>query len=649
VNGPAGVALVVYETATNTLNRPTELFGRTALVDEIDASLNNGCRVLLHGMGGNGKTAMAATVADRRVEAGKGPYVWLRVGHADQDAIFDAIVGEFATDDEREAISRAVGDRKVLAIRALLAKSDMTLLVVDDAWRGPTLMSVLNATPDTMPALITSRTRFAVSRGTSGLDRAVEVGSLAPADALRLLVNHAGEDRCEPLAEAEALCKDLGYHAFAVEIAGSQLSHYDMSPVELREGIRDAPHEVRMPAGSTAEGRESVKLLLDLSYRALDDRESRVFKAFGAMPCPGATVELLATYLGVETALVLRALRPLTDLSLVKQSGQTRFYAVHDLTFSYAKALARDDLLAIRAVRDFVRECNRRDDHDLLAQDIANVLGGAALAKVREPGSLVSILGDLAIGGFIDKRGHGPAIVGLLDEAIDAARHEPSVRDTLHYLLSKRANAYIDVGDTAQAIGAYREALRLSPGPGRRAVVLAVIGKVLAQSGEADEANDAFAEAIGVAEANQDDAAKLRVYEQHSIAAFDQQDFELVRQITNKGIELSRRIGQPASEATFLNNLGSAEYEIGVRASLQRHQEARAIAARIRDDDLLALANWTLGIDHHALEQFDEARAHLSESLRLYEALGHVKDARKVKALMRRFGYLDPALGEVAL
>jgi len=128
----AGVGVVVYDTPVNTLNRPAALVGRDSLIEEVSAVLDTGRRVLLHGLGGNGKTALAATVADRRVEAGKGSYAWVRMGQANEEAFFEAVLTQFASDEERERIRADSGDRKVLAIKSVLAKSNFGTLVVDD-------------------------------------------------------------------------------------------------------------------------------------------------------------------------------------------------------------------------------------------------------------------------------------------------------------------------------------------------------------------------------------------------------------------------------------------------------------------------------------------------------------------------------------
>jgi hypothetical protein len=66
------------------------------------------------------------------------------------------------------------------------------------------------------------------------------------------------------------------------------------------------------------------------------------------------------------------------------------------------------------------------------------------------------------------------------------------------------------------------------------------------------------------------------------------------------------------------------------------------IAAFTSDEHILALTNHSVGIDYHALERFDEARAHLTEALRLYERLGQVGRCADVRSLIQRFGYHAP-------
>ena len=116
------------------------------------------------------------------------------------------------------------------------------LLVADDVWQPATLHALLRAVPDGVGTLVTSRLKF-------GVAHQVEVGELSPADARELLALHAAGDVAAGAAE---LCRDLGHHPYAVEIAGRHLKQYGATPAELREQLADTPHELAAPAGYAA-------------------------------------------------------------------------------------------------------------------------------------------------------------------------------------------------------------------------------------------------------------------------------------------------------------------------------------------------------------------------------------------------------------
>jgi tetratricopeptide (TPR) repeat protein len=149
-----------------------------------------------------------------------------------------------------------------------------------------------------------------------------------------------------------------------------------------------------------------------------------------------------------------------------------------------------------------------------------------------------------------------------------------------------------------------------------------------------------------MADGTADDTALLHVLEQHNVAAFARRDYLLVRELTQRGIDLARAKGAKRFEAFFLNNLGTAEFELGVCAAVERHEQAQAIAVATGDNHLLALTHHALGVDRHAQENAAGARQHLREALRLYEKLGQTDRHGSLIRMMREFGHLDQ--GETA-
>jgi tetratricopeptide (TPR) repeat protein len=317
------------------------------------------------------------------------------------------------------------------------------------------------------------------------------------------------------------------------------------------------------------------------------------------------------------------------DLSLAKREPGSRYYAIHDLTYSYVGLNDK----AVAAIGAFVEL--HHADHDLLDAELGNVIGAAVRARDTDPAVFLSIIENIASGGYLDYKGFALGLLRLLDDAIDLLRLAPAQHERLHVLLCKRGNADYHRGELENAIDSYHAALGIAPSTMRRVVLLSVIGKVLAILGKHDEAEQHFSEAYAIA----DDQALLHVLEQHNVAVFAQHDYLKVRELTLRGVEIARRQGMRRFEAFFLNNLGTAEFELGVCAAVERHEQAQAIALATSDDHLLALTHHALGIDRHAQECASLARQHLAHALRLYEKLGQTDKHAGLTRMMHDFGY----------
>jgi hypothetical protein len=87
---------------------------------------------------------------------------------------------------------------------------------------------------------VTSRQRFPIGK-------MIDVGELERATALELLSYHAGQNFTADDADATELCRTLGYHPFALEIAGKTLLVDELTPAEFLRRIADAPHLIETP------------------------------------------------------------------------------------------------------------------------------------------------------------------------------------------------------------------------------------------------------------------------------------------------------------------------------------------------------------------------------------------------------------------
>ncbi|GIV81057.1 MAG: hypothetical protein KatS3mg051_0411 [Anaerolineae bacterium] len=312
--------------------------------------------------------------------------------------------------DGAQAVTTATGTRRRRRpCVGLLTEAQVSLVVLDDVWDGTALSQVLKAVPRQVPVLVTARQRYA-------LDHIIEVGKLEAGDALQLLSQHAGQP-CDDDAARE-LCRQVGYHPFALEIAGKTLKVDRIRPADLLRRIAAAPHALAMPEDFAEEGRTSISELLTASLYALDEATREVFLAFGALFAPQATSALLARYMGRDEGSIREALITLGRRGLADrlQEAATDFacYRVHDLAHSYARAVltgrGADPLAVIAACRAYAVE----HEQNLAALDaeINNLLGAADAARQHnQPDALIAIVQALA-GPYLTARGTYAAFPG---------------------------------------------------------------------------------------------------------------------------------------------------------------------------------------------------------------------------------------------
>jgi len=617
---------------------PPRLIGREPLLARVRELLEDGSRVLLQGFGGMGKSALAASVAAGWLETHEGAVLWLNAGSEEADALLEALARPFGAQQE---IASVAGSARIKAMRRLLGESAVSLLVLDDVWNGAALSQVLKAVPRRLPVLVTARHRYA-------LETIVEVGRLEPDEALRLLTYHAGRDGKDDPAARE-LCHQLGYHAFALEVAGKTLKVDQIGPAELMRRLADAPHSLAMPEDFAEEGRTSISELMTASLLALEDDVRQVFLAFGAVFTPSATPDLLARCMGrpvgeVEAALVTLQRRGLAD-RLQRDEGQPVYYRIHDLAHSYARAAAATPerrRAAVAACRAYASD--HRADLDALDVEIGNLLGAAEAALGGgDDEALVAIMHALA-GPYLSARGHTLPFLRLLEAAQEAAgRMEPPRAEAQQFLLGKCGNAAYDRGDLPGALHRYSAALEIARGLGlrdRETVLLCAAGKVLAEQGDHDGAAAHFEGAAAIAAALDDGFLRAFVLEHQGYHAQLQRDYAAARRCFAEEAALAEAINDPETQLVALFNLGSAEHELGEYApALANHQQALALARRLDNRVWTAHALQSLGEDHHRLGDRDRARQCFEEALALFRECGLKTKTTEVEAYMKQADY----------
>ncbi len=605
------------------------LLGRAELLEHVHAALESD-PVLLYGLGGVGKTALAAEVASGYLQ--KGDVLWLQAGLSRADELLEAAgqllqIQGVASKPER--------------LEATLSDGTVGLLVIDDAWNEAALQELRDYVPHGLPLLVTARQRF------RNLNR-FDVTVLLRTDAQKLLAREAGQ--LLPVEESDTVCAVLGDHPFALRLAGAKLKQDRLTPVQLLAQLADAPHHLVSPRGWRESGRESFSALLQASLETLSDDAYYAFLAIGALASGGASALLLAQVLQrdpdlIEAALIELHTRALAERVATPGSDLVR-YALHDLSHSFAREnnIVRSGTV-IRACLEFTAE--RRADFQAVDIEIGNIIGALEMAReLSDKAGLVAIMANLAVGEtYFLARGHSPRSLALLEVGISWAKERGQLHKAHHFATNLGNARRVQHRDFTRALKAYGEGAqlaRLSKDPAREAVLLCLCAVCQRNLGLESETN--FERAYALAQGAKDDDALGQILQNRAYVAALDQAWETVERYSKEGVDLARAMlvsgeGDRARSDNLLFysllTLGEARRNLGsVDEALRLRNEALALAES--RDNLLwqAYAHHDIGEMYFEIGQAELSTVYLKRAAHLY-TLSHAEaEVREVEALL---------------
>lgn len=624
--------------------RPKYFVGREQIVHQVASLLDRSCQVLLTGMAGIGKTALAQVLVDEQLKKGRGEVIWVEVKYEKVESIIEALA-DCLGDDQISKLKHV--EEKIPILKTLLEKSKAGLLVLENVHNVEAADKLLSVVPKNMAVLITSRQRFVV-------EEIIEVDMLSSADALKMLEQTSGFKDLSNNPDAVFLCKQLGYHPYALELAGSMMRELNRTPKELRRRLAGAPLDL----SSSTRGR--LRALLDDSVANLDGNTRDVLFAFGVFPTNGATSTLLATYLDKSIEEISNSLDELIKRNLIKRRPETEFYFMHDLTFYYVSSQAKpeneeDEQNLVDSILRYL--AIHRYDYDLVGLDLSNLL---AIARSSKGLDLVKMICFLTIGNYplqdgrsyADQRGYSIGLIEQLDRAIEAAKNiGDELKHTTHYLLGKRGNAAFDKGDYPLAVEKYREELELSPNEERQVKIGSILARTLVFCGRQEESRTCFDVASRLANKLNNNELRGFVLEQESHAAGYLKDYITALNISEKQLSLAEGLFEETSSQEYeplalaLLNFGSAKLDLArqshseVSGILDTHTRARILAEKHEDDRLRAHAHRSLGEYYHYVKDKTLAQWNFSQALEIWHALGMIREERDLITLMHELDY----------
>jgi tetratricopeptide (TPR) repeat protein len=566
-------------------------------------------RVLLHGIGGVGKTTLAYQVAALRQGRFPGGTVKVELKDRTTDLVLSDLI-EALTGRRPQP-----GDWFKL-VRAQLASRPPMLVILDNVrldeapWNQPEVMEPLlqALTPATL--VMTSRSRQAPP----GFAPILLV-SLPDKEATELAGKLAKQKGVALAPEQAALLgRLLGGLPFAIERAVELMHSENHSAQSLLTKLQA---EGRDPEGRLAK-------LLDWSYDALDDDAKAVLVALGQLaeaPVP----EVLLAGLLPQTNRAHGLQRLLRSGLIDRTSPGASTYHQHTLLWEWAARLGVERHQAlVTELQQRVAESLKTHDEQVAPLLLTHILTAQRLAEERQQWDRVIALAgrvDAALGTF----GYRGAQKDLLQRALNAAQ-QGTDRRVIAGILNNLGEVARLQGDYEAARKSYQQSLDLAQALGDRQVIaniLVNLGIVAESRGDYEAARKSYQQSLDLAQALGDRQVIAKILLNLGNVAGSQGDYEAARKSYQQSLDLAQALGDRQVIAPILNNLGRlAELQGVYEAARKFYQQSLDLAQALGDRQVIAKILLNLGNVAGSQGDYEAARKSYQQSLDLAQALG---------------------------
>jgi tetratricopeptide (TPR) repeat protein/transcriptional regulator with XRE-family HTH domain len=575
--------------------------GRESVVDRACALARAGperpALVVVSGVGGVGKTALAVHVAHRLRDEFPDGQLYLRLRGSGSVAL--------STEDALGQLLRGVGNRdsaipdgvdeRSARYRSLIVDRRL-LLVLDDASSAAQVRPLLPGTPS-CSVLVTSRNRLV---GLEGARRLI-LEPLEPAEAQALLTRILGSDRTATQERAvQTVARLCGYLPLALRIVAARLAarpHWTITDMVDRLADR------RQLFDELVADDLDVRTTFELTYCSLTSEQARVFRLLAASDLRDLPVLACAALVGVAPATAEAMAESLVDLHLLESTHPGR-YRQHDLLRLFASAKVEQDP-------------SRRDAVDRLHTAYRSVLRSAA--QRTRPG-LVAGDGSDPNPHFVDADAarqwldleHASVVTLILEAARTAESSVHVATDLLRDIQGtlRTAGHWHEWEEAARGV---LEAANRT-GDDRAALVAHQhLGQIATLRGRLDDADDELNRALVLAHYLHDSAAAASVLNRLGLLESARSRLRPAIACHELAYQICMSVGDRRGTYIALTNLGKCRVDNhDPTGAIDAIQLGMALAEEARDEDAMTLLLHHKANAQAALGRHDEAiRTHL--------------------------------------
>ncbi|VAW33054.1 hypothetical protein MNBD_CHLOROFLEXI01-489, partial [hydrothermal vent metagenome] len=574
--------------------------GRWELLEKLRTMLLAGDHATIYsiqGMGGVGKTALAAHLAYQLRSHFPDGVLWARVDTSDTMSILSTFASAYGLDVRQYG---DLGSRSRI-VRELLANK-RALIVLDNAQSSEQVKPLLPPTGACAVLVTTRRQDLAVMRGASRF----MLGPFDPKgkESLLLFGQVLGDDR---VAEERPLFVELanllGHLPLAVDIAAGRLAYEPgWTTTDFLQRVRQ---EQRRLVELESED-QSVRLSFNTSFQHLTEDQQQFFAALAVFAGDDFSSEAAAAVADMSHELGQDYLRKLYALSLLQAGRETAVdqpnrYRLHLLLRDYAGEQLGDETAVQQRLIYYFAAFVPAHSHDFATLDLEqkNVLTALQLARALGQTSDF-VTGVLAIYLFWEAKG----LYGL---AADYLRK-------------------METACPLEGAGA------VSPqtDPMIRLKFHHYRGRLAQRLGEYIEAEARYETALALARTLQTEAHLSHLLRALGVLAARRGDYVLADSYYKEGLALAKALGHGGIVSNFLRGLGVQAYMRGDFAQAEAfYEEGLALIGMLDEKAPDAKGEggmlWGLGVLAQEQGNLTQAQQYFEQSLALARQVGQQK------------------------
>jgi len=589
--------------------------GREKEIEQVVNELEPGRVITLCGLGGIGKSAIAAEVIWRLAPADEPPK------HFPNGVIFHDFYKEPQSAIFLEQIARSFGEEPyptAAAATQRILSGRKVLLVLDGVENADELGMVL-AVRGTCGVLITSRSR----KDIIGIRH--DIVPLPIEEAVKVLQAWGGV-RVANNKIAEQIANLVGGLPLAVRLAGSYMAEREEEAADYLTWLQETPLAA-LDHGQRQH--ESIPLLLQRSLDQVSEAAQQTMSVTGLLALAPFSREVIAAALAVPIGEAGRMLGDLVRYSLLARP-QDYYQVTHALVHTYAKQRLTIPAKAVMQLAAYyinlAQEQSQlgQEGYKRLDTERAHIM--AVLAECIEKKHWERVQGLVkAVDTYLDIHGHWFERVIVNKAGVKAAQARED-RQAKGFWLGQLGVAYYSLGQYQTAIEHYQQALTIAREIGdsrNEGTWLGNLGTTYTALGQPQAAIDHYQQALTIAKKISNRLDEGAWLGNLGFVYADLGQYQTAIEHYQQALTIAREIGDRRGEGTDLGHLGLAYDALGqYQIAIEHYQQALTIVREIGDRRGEGTWLGTLGIMYRHLGQPQAAIEHYQQALAIIREIG---------------------------